>query len=42
MNPATNTTTIENLADAPAEDRLAAAIELIARKVPDQIGRAHV
>ena len=36
MNPATNTTTIENLADAPAEDRLAAAIELIARKVPDR------
>jgi acyl-CoA synthetase (AMP-forming)/AMP-acid ligase II len=36
MTSATKTTTIENLADAPAEDRLAAAIELIARQVPDR------
>jgi acyl-CoA synthetase (AMP-forming)/AMP-acid ligase II len=30
------TTTIANLADAPAEDRLASAIGLIARQVPDR------
>jgi len=36
MTTAANATTIAHLADAPAEDRLASAIALIARQVPDR------
>ena len=35
MTSATNST-IENLADAPAEDRLASAIGIVARQFPDR------
>ena len=35
-NAAANATTIAHLADAPAEDRLAAAIALVARQFPDR------
>ena len=46
MTSAANST-IENLADAPAEDRLASAIGIVARQFPGrtaivEIGRAHV
>ena len=36
MTSAANATTIANLADAPAEDRLASAIALVARQFPDR------
>ena len=36
MTTAANATTIANLADAPAEDRLASAIALVARQFPDR------